>query len=558
MADMKKILTEIEKLSDSVFLSLTSDPERMTAIREQMYSPIRSKNVRTDTGKMTKEEIEKTFNVSLVSAPDNRYEITDHNTDRQAVNVTLSYYKSRWDVTPEKNRGALKEALFCFGQGEMTTDENGRKKYDNGNADWMNRICENAGITSSIPSPTSDTAQSKAEKRKQATSQRPQVMPKIGAAKPQSQSQPAPDRADMTAPAEPITFEAPAIGTAFLASNMQFVLYKPSEAYQKPERQAIIKNYYYADTITMLYGQAGSYKTFYAIWEGLSLVLGNTLCGMEIEPETEPQKVLYISLEMSAKDISDRLMRMTKDLTETERKQVEDNFTIISAEDTANMKAGNDTFLSALGQLCTDKGYNVIYLDSFADYTAGKDLRSEGDMTSVIDALRTFTLKYHVSFRIIHHGTKPTQDANGSMAGIHTIRDLVDNVYLVKATDTKEVTVTSDMLKDRSAKSRHGEPVTLLLQFVSDAESFSFKRLRENKTTSHIEKVSRILSFIEEDQGITTKELRDRCGNPKDFTSILNSMIGTSIIVDTDSAKKGTPAKHYYTVDYWNNTHNSN
>lgn len=581
MADMKTILTKIEQLPDDMFVSVLSDPDQMKAVREQMYSPIRSKNVRTESGKMRKDEIESLFNVSLTSTPDNKYEVTDHNTDRQVIDRVLSYLKSRWDATPEKNRGALKEALYCFGQGEVTADPNGRKTYDNGNADWMNRICKSAGISSAVPTQASDkaqkkdddgkpapdpvqsnnNAQTKAQKRKQATANRPKQMPPIGAASQATNTQQ--QTANSSQSQQGQQGQAPnnaqsqgvIIGTPFLANGMQFVLYKPSEAYQKPERQAIIKNYFYAETITILYGQAGSFKTFYSIWEGVSLVLGKTLCELEIEPDTDPQKVLYISLEMSAKDISDRLTRMTKDLNSAERQQVEDNFTIISAEDTANMKACNVSFMGALEQLCTSEGYNVIYIDSWADYVAGLDVRSESEMTSALDALRTFSLKNHVSFRMIHHGTKPTQDANGSMAGIHTIRDLVDNVYLIKATDTKEITVTSDMQKDRSAKSRHGEPITLILQFVSDPDSFSFKRIQETQTTSHMEKVKRLLQIIEENPGINARELREKNGNPKDHTKVLDGLIGTSVIVDTEKSQRGKDTKRYYTVDDWMSLH---
>jgi hypothetical protein len=399
-----------------------------------------------------------------------------------------------------------------------------------------------------VPS-QNDNAQKKADQRKQATANRPKTMPKINVQAQQNQTAGNPQQGQTVNTAQ--QNQIPQIGTPFLASNMQFVLYKPSEAYLKPERPAIIKNYFYSNTISILYGQAGSYKTFYALWEGISLVLGKNLCGLTIEPDIKPVKVLYISLEMSAKDIADRMNKMTKNLTSAEIRLIENNFTIISAEDTANMKANNVSFLSALEQLCKSEGYNLIYIDSLADYTAGLDVRDEGDMTAVLDALRSFTLKNNVSFRIIHHGTKPSQDNNGSMAGIHTIRDLVDNVYLVKATDSMEVTVTSDAQKDRSAKSRYGKPVTLLLQFVSDDDSFSFKVIQKAETASFRENARRLLQLIEDNPGITAGELRKKNGNRKDHTETLNSLIGFSVIENKEKSQRGVDTRRYYTVDQW-------
>ena len=471
---------------------------------------------------------------------DNRTGTVDwkNNTDRQRTDYFVTYYGMCIGNAGDKGKGLYITALGndTYQLIQSVSEQTG---IITGTAETNNQ-------TAPAPDPI-DTAQKKTDMRKQATNETTKAgaIPKVDTTADSTQNNSAQNNST----------QSPTIGTPFLASNMQFVLYKPSEAYLKPERQSIIKNYFYADTITILYGQAGSFKTFYAIWEGLALVLGKEVCGMDIEPNTDPQKVLYISLEMSAKDISDRITRMTKNLTNAERQLIDENFTIISAEDTANMKASNVSFMESLEELCKSEGYNVIYIDSFADYSAGFDVRSEHDMTSVIDALRVFTLNNHVSFRIIHHGTKPTQDTNGSMAGIHTIRDLVDHVFLIKATVTQEVKITSDMQTDRSAKSRYGEPTSFSLQFVSDADSFSFKRIQDSETSSHIALASRIISEIKLEQGITTKDLRNRCGNNKNFTNVLSGMIGNTVIVDIDNKKKGSAAKHCYTADYWMSTH---
>ena len=254
---------------------------------------------------------------------------------------------------------------------------------------------------------------------------------------------------------------------------------------------------------------------------------------------------------MTAKGIADRLAGMTKDLEPLDREKVNDNFAIISAENTNGIKA-TDEFLSALSQICADNKFDVIYIDSFADFIAGFDIRSEGEMTAILDKLRTFVLNDHVSFRIIHHGTKPTQDNNGSMAGIHTIRDLVDYVFLIKASGENEIKITDDMQVDNSAKSRYSAPMTKTLKFISDGGSYSFKPIQDIETSSFMEKMKNVLSVISDNEGITNGELRKLLGNPKDLSKILSGMIGNTIIEDSGKSNSGQKTKIYYTVEYWN------
>ena len=546
-------LQAVQALPDEVFTPLMNE-DTVTAIINQVYVPIHTRNTHLNA-----DDTKRLFGIGSLDDINELKNLTP----RELAQRTVVFYKARFDITPDRNKGALRKATQCFGMGDKAEE-------------LINSICERAGIkripqggigggddpdtetsAPSEPKPKKTDAQEKDKRakrmQKHKTGELP-VQPVPTASEPQSvpaqQAQVTTAEAPVTSGTEEPVTEPPAIGTAFPASGLNFVLYKPSEAYQKPARKAVIENYFYDETISMFYGQAGSYKTFWAVWEGISFTIGKELCGMPID--AEPQKVLYISLEMTAKDIADRLHKMTKALTPSERKTVDENFTIISAEDTTGMRANSINFLSALEALCKDKGFNIIYIDSFADYVAGCDIRNETSMGDVISALREFTLKNHVSFRIIHHGTKPTQDYSGSMAGIHTIRDLVDQVYLVKASDTQEVTVTSDAQKDKSAKSRHGKAITLLLKFLDDNESFSFMRIQETETASHIERYKRMISTIEENQGISAGDLKDKMGNGKDLSKMIADAISAgAVIMHIEKSDRGSARKCHYTADYY-------
>ena len=505
----------LSALPDSAFAGVLDNQEIMTAIRTDIDGKRKQSNIRIGESKTS---------------------AFPYDGDRSLLYMAIAYYKARRDITPNRNIGAIRKAVSCFGQENSLS--------------WIDSVCEAAGV--SFTKSQAQTIKTEQEKDAEQQAGRDAVAEHLSgkrksvkenpkpAALPEIQFQP--DQAETGA-------DAPEIGTAFLASGINFILYKPSEAYQMPERVAVIDKYFYADTISLLYGQAGSYKTWFALWEGVSLVIGKELCGMPINDPNH--KVLYLSLEMTAKDIADRLSGMTKDLTEAERAKVDENFAIVSAENTQGMKANQD-FLGALSILCKERDYDVIYLDSFADYVAGHDIRSENEMTAIIDNLRAFVMENHVSFRIIHHGTKPTQDTNGSMAGIHTIRDLVDNVYLIKANDQNEITVSSDMQQDRSAKSRFSEPTTIKLKFITDSGAYSFKRIQDTETKSYLEKLSELLTLIEENQGISAGELRDKLKNPKDLTKMIDGAIKAgSIILQQEKAGNGSPKKRYYTAEYF-------
>lgn len=495
---LKDALEEIKKIPDAALSDILTDELKMTAIQDQFTSLYYNRKVGDGTASVS-------------------YWKDNDKSNRDTLNRAIVYYKARIDWLADadgkgKNFGHTKDNIIsCFGEDGVS---------------WINQICQDAGI---------------AFEKKIKTEQEQEAE--------QEAAQTAVKRHESGNPIADKPVEQPKIGTAFLANNMQFTLYTPNEAFQMPERAAIIDDYFFADTISLLYGQAGSLKTWFALWEGVSLALGKELCGMPINDDGH--RILYISLEMTAKGLADRLSGMIKDLDEVDRKKVNDNFIIISAENTPGMKATDD-FLTALEQLCQDQHFDVIYIDAFADFIAGYDIRSEDDMTAVIDKLRTFVLKNNVSFRIIHHGTKPTQDSNGSMAGIHTIRDLVDYVFLIKAEAENEIKITSDMNVDRSAKARYSAAMKMVLKFISDDGCYSFKRIQDNETASQIEKIKNIKQLISENQGINSTELRKLTGNTKDHTAIINNLITAGdIIMNPEKSNSGQKTNCYYTTEYW-------
>jgi archaellum biogenesis ATPase FlaH len=525
--------------------------DRTEHIKRSLETPLRNNK----TG-LLKADAYAFFNISIEDGA-----IIWHDTDTDIICKSLAY---DWQIVSRYTDSENNQKLSIIESNLSKYGRPSQGKYHYANYELVAGICAKAGlkVTATKDNAQDKTADNADVRREQRAKRTPRAnKPKDGVTPTMpiiSAQQPVPTRSaqaidtgtpQITKPSEQSEPVTPVIGTPYPSNGLNLVIYKPSEADTKPDRLAIIDKYFYADTINLLYGQAGSYKTFWAIWEGISLVLGKELCGLPIE--TTGHKVLYVSLEMTAKDIANRMSRMTKDLTEAERKTVDDNFIIISAEDTP-LTANNPNVLKALKDVCTSYGTDIIYIDSLTDYVAGNDIRSEGDMTAIINDLRQFVLENHVSFRIIHHGTKPTQDSNGSMAGIHTIRDLCDYVFLIKADSENEVKISSNMQLDKSAKSRYSEPLTILTKFVSADDSISFVKLSENQTSSYIERLQKLLTIVEENQGITSKDLRKELGYPKDYNRLVDGAVDAgSIIINSEKSDRGSSKKCHYTPTYY-------
>jgi len=350
------------------------------------------------------------------------------------------------------------------------------------------------------------------------------------------------------------------LGDVFTAQNgFRFVLYNVNEAKKKPERKAIIKNYFYEKTLNLLYGQSGHGKTWWALYEALCFVLGKKLLDLDIEKGQDgtiiPHRVLYISLEMTAKDISERIEELSAGLTGADKAIIASDLHIVSFEDNSNMIAGSAGFITALGDLCKTQNYDIVYIDSFTDYIAGFDERSEDHMRKVITTLRTFTIENNVSFRIIHHGTKTYSDGSGgSMAGIHTIRDLVDHVFSIKQ-NKDELTITSDQSIDPSAKVRYQKPITITAGIKSDGETYySFYKKTESEKNSNMTQMKNILTAVRENEGITAGELKEQLG--KVDTRLRDSMIGTELIKVTEKSDRGKDRIRFYTMEYYRNHDN--
>lgn len=529
MADMKTILTKIEQLPDDMFVSVLSDPDQMKAVREQMYSPIRSKNVRTESGKMRKDEIESLFNVSLTSTPDNKYEVTDHNTDRQVIDRVLSYLKSRWDATPEKNRGALKEALYCFGQGEVTADPNGRKTYDNGNADWMNRICESAGISSAVPTQTPDkaqkkdddgkpapdpvqsnnNAQTKAQKRKQATANRPKQMPPIGAASQATNTQQ--QTANSSQSQQGQQGQAPNNAQSQAQGQAQLLPLQPISVIDcitiEPKRY-IVDGLIEAGTITQFAGKEKIGKSYVLMHMALSMSAGNSWLGRDTMTDVQGG-ILWLNLDMSRALGKRRVYEIAHGIEESfdvrnpdlfKNFYMMDNQTFHDANrDNLHFFTDNDA-VNGLREYIIANDIKVCFIDNLIQIEGDAQENVSTDMRTVLNRMKQLRDDTDCAFIFIHHTDKAGNRGRGS-SDIFAETDLnlqlepdTKSTNLLKlVTDGARSTASQDIGMSQEWKPRiddNGQPMTdanghpVFIYSLSTADASCIYTAKEERATS--------------------------------------------------------------------------
>ena len=504
--------------------------------------------------------------------------VADHRTDRDDIAGYVAYYLNKYEnAETEKSQRMIKGRLKHLGY-SSNLDENLAKVFSI--RDKTLQLSETPSVKTSasnkavsetdinvtpkkevpVATASASTPPNRQERIANPTN-KDDVLPKAPKAKQADKAKAAaPIRTD--APKAPVQEppQEPVIGTPFLSHGFNFLLLKPSEAFLRPDRKAIIDGYLFEDTVSFFFGPASSYKTFWLLWEAIHIATGKEFCGMKINGGA--RRILFITLEMTAKDITNRMYRMTANWTAEEKKLLDENFILLSSEDESRIRATSTNILDALMEMCDQNNIGGIYLDAYTEYIVGLDVRSESQ-GDVINAMRQKANKHHVYFRVIHHSTKTTKtkdgDIDGSMAGIHTIRDTADQVYAVKLlNENLEIRITNDPTKDNSTKPRFGKAITFTVKFISDEErgSFSFARLENNETSSYIEKYSNLLSAIEEEPGIPKGKLRDKLGNPKDLTKMIqNAVDAGDIIVDSKKSDKGQTQQCLYRSEYWNNTH---
>ena len=117
-------LQAVQALPDEPFAPLMTD-EVSEAIVNQLFVPISTRNTHLNA-----KDTKRLFGISNLEDIEELRKLSP----RERANRATVFYKARYDITPERNKGALRLATQCFGMGDKAED-------------FINTIFDQAGIS---------------------------------------------------------------------------------------------------------------------------------------------------------------------------------------------------------------------------------------------------------------------------------------------------------------------------------------------------------------------------------------------------------------------------
>jgi hypothetical protein len=209
-----------------------------------------------------------------------------------------------------------------------------------------------------------------------------------------------------------------------------------------PEQQWLIDKFLAEQSICLLVGEAGTFKSFLSLYLVRQLITQEPFLGQF--QVFKKCKVLVIDKENKLRRVKRRLEGLNFPLT--------DNVFFLQYPEEFMFE--NETFLLQISSFISQHHIEVVILDSFIDMFVGNE-NSSTDTAMAFNAIRS--LSQDCTFIAIHHDSKPipkvTRTAAQRTRGSSNIIAQVDTqFYLEKGKDGKSIVV-------EQGKSRDDEPI---------------------------------------------------------------------------------------------------
>lgn len=385
---------------------LTADSDRVDAIRSYLNDSVLTKG-----NELTVGDAGMFAGVTIQS----KQVTNDQRTPQDIVTQGLVFFMAKDDQQRDDN-------------GDLNSQSNGRrwdtfKRLFGLDISELNHIRSDAGVGFIAPKVTSqtsqsapDTAQGKAEKRKQATAQRPQSMPKIGAASPQTQGAPVADRADLTASSAPVTVKE---GDKPLLPLQAISVLDCMEI--EPKRY-LVDGLIEAGTITQYAGKEKGGKTYTLMHMALSMSAGLPWLGRETMSDVQGG-VLWLNLDMSRALGKRRIYEITHGIEESFDKRDPELFSNFHLMDSQTFADANrdglqfftdNTAIDGLRDYIISENIKCCFLDNFIQIEGQGQENVSNDMRTVLNRMKTLRDNTDCAFVFIHHTDKAGNRGRGS------------------------------------------------------------------------------------------------------------------------------------------------
>lgn len=199
------------------------------------------------------------------------------------------------------------------------------------------------------------------------------------------------------------------------SGRLRAALLKRSELGKLPVPEPLITDVMHRETIVVLAGKFGSYKSFVTVGMGCSLAAGVPWMGYEV-PEAVP--VLYVAAE-GAYGIRKRV-----DAWESAHGPVPDTFYLLPAA--ARLLVPAD--VAEVDELIRDLGIKALIIDTLHASAPGADENNSKEIGPLYDTLRRLRERHHVTTILVHHTGHAGERARGSSS----IEDDADTAFVIK------------------------------------------------------------------------------------------------------------------------------
>ena len=211
--------------------------------------------------------------------------------------------------------------------------------------------------------------------------------------------------------------------------NYRFLSYNDIMNMKPPK--FLVDGFLQENSLAMIWGQSGSYKSFVALDLALCISTGKDFHGHNVSPGT----VLYIAAEGSG-----GFKNRTAAWIEYYNKQIEDFYLIPMALDINEERTIDDLLMDVNMYRLKPK---LIVIDTLARCSGGSEENSATEMSKIINNLDKFREATGATCLIVHHSGKSGSQYRGSSA-IYAAMDTSIEV----AKDNLYCTLTSDKMKD--------------------------------------------------------------------------------------------------------------
>ena len=412
MERIKEILQYIEKLPAESFSELTSDPDRMQAVRDQFHAFIEGGNVRTQSGgKLKTGEISSLFDITVtfVKTDDGKTKLSvteDRNDDRHMLNRFLSYYASRLEVTPPRNRGELKKALACLGSDDNVT--------------YVLNVCQQAGVpvrSDPVVTDRKTEAQKKAERAERAKKHPTGVLP---VTIPEPAPKPTPQKQEDHSVTVPETLG-------------EFHVFTPltlDDILTTPPLDFLTDNLIVRNTVNVFFAPAKTGKTYLCLNYAVSMAMGIPFVGMENHLK---RNVGYLNLDMFRGGFNDRVKQVIRGFNPNATHEYISNILsrlkLIDREAIRGVGGHipnffKEEYLRDLQNFIQANDIEFLFIDTFSRIREGSAENDNDDMGITLQNIEKFFTPLECGCLLIHHTGK-----DGKLRGASAIVDNAEFVF---------------------------------------------------------------------------------------------------------------------------------